>query len=236
MAPAQVVEAKDLPPELLARRAGARAVAGRGRRRARRLPTPRAGSAAAVGRAAGRGAGRRPAATGWATSSARRARLLDAGAPEVWDTLTRQFEAQLIHDRARHARAAAASRPRRSWASAATPSRARSRNSGSTTEPRRASGRRAARGGCSQAGMRDLGRVNCQRPSSWTATFGDAGRARNAVRRRRGALRSYWCCRCCRHSPPRSPWTMASGRRQRATARRRASHRWHRSMPATSRA
>jgi two-component system nitrogen regulation response regulator GlnG len=38
------------------------------------------------------------AADAWLADLAREARrLLDAGVPEVWDQLTRQFEGQLIH-------------------------------------------------------------------------------------------------------------------------------------------
>jgi len=37
-------------------------------------------------------------ADGWLTDLEREARhLLEAGSPEVWDTLTRQFEGRLIH-------------------------------------------------------------------------------------------------------------------------------------------
>ncbi len=37
-------------------------------------------------------------ATGWLMDLQREARrLLESGNPEVWDTLTRQFEGQLIH-------------------------------------------------------------------------------------------------------------------------------------------
>ncbi len=106
MAPAQVVEPKDLPPELL--QAG--------------LPVadsalPLAGAAAdAVPAVAGLVAGDAPAgtttgsvaaapATGvgavvmtWLNDLEREARRrLESGEPEVWDSLTRQFEGQLIH-------------------------------------------------------------------------------------------------------------------------------------------
>jgi two-component system, NtrC family, nitrogen regulation response regulator GlnG len=84
MAPAQVVEAKDLPPELnespLVESAPPPLVA---------APAPRAApepSAAPL-----------PSGAGWLADLEREARaLLDAGSPEVWDTLTRQFEAKLI--------------------------------------------------------------------------------------------------------------------------------------------
>jgi two-component system nitrogen regulation response regulator GlnG len=99
MAPAQVIEPKDLPPELLSGEVP-------------RLP-------AGVGLGAGTDALAAPvasalppvlalpattaasvlagASTGWLADLQREARrLLEAGDPEVWDTLTRQFEAQLI--------------------------------------------------------------------------------------------------------------------------------------------
>lgn len=105
MAPAQVIEPKDLPPELL----------GGGE-----LPTPRSVPAPA---AAGVDAGDvalavappaplswsapvpvaapvelAAAGANWLADLERESRsLLQAGVPEVWDTLTRKFEAQLIH-------------------------------------------------------------------------------------------------------------------------------------------
>ena len=105
MAPAQLVDAKDLPPEL--QRAGA----------ARRGAPPRCAPAAAPTRRRARDrrprrapARRRAApprrrrrAVPAADRLARRPRArgarscCDAGEPMVWDTLTRQFEAQLIH-------------------------------------------------------------------------------------------------------------------------------------------
>ncbi len=86
MAPAQVVEAKDLPPELL------------GAEVAPPVSVPATPVAAAVPQPA------TPTATppasagaGWLGGLEREARaLLDAGTPEVWDALTRQFEARLI--------------------------------------------------------------------------------------------------------------------------------------------
>ncbi|HUG23170.1 sigma 54-interacting transcriptional regulator, partial [Piscinibacter sp.] len=99
MAPAQVVEAKDLPPELL-EPALAPAVA---------VPTPdfaaltdtnispaaAAAPAAAVLETTIAGP---PAPAAWLADLERESRsLLQSGAPEVWDTLTRKFEAQLIH-------------------------------------------------------------------------------------------------------------------------------------------
>jgi two-component system nitrogen regulation response regulator GlnG len=86
MAPAQVIEAKDLPPELLQARA----------------PESAPGDAAAGANVAAAAAAA-PATVGllqgnWLQGLERETRsLLDAGAPEVWDTLIRRFEAQLIH-------------------------------------------------------------------------------------------------------------------------------------------
>ena len=89
MAPAQVVQAKDLPPELQTPAEPAGAVAPGAPTRA--APEPAATQAlpsASLPTLAG---------AGWLSDLEREARaLLDAGAPEVWDTLTRQFEAKLI--------------------------------------------------------------------------------------------------------------------------------------------
>ncbi|MEF7612286.1 nitrogen regulation protein NR(I) [Aquincola sp. MAHUQ-54] len=133
MAPAQVVEAKDLPPELLAMPASiplsaapAPAIAGEAppvptSLPPAELPLPMAtpagvgtpsfdpapyapapmpafppnalGGAPAVAAPAPAGASR-----AWLADLEREARqLLEAGSPEVWDMLTRQFEGQLIH-------------------------------------------------------------------------------------------------------------------------------------------
>ena len=100
MAPAQMVEAKDLPPEL----------------QSDLPPGASAGRhAGASGDAAAAAAPPQPAATvevnpatavlplttlpvHWLSGLEQDARhLLQAGEPEVWDTLTRKFEAQLIH-------------------------------------------------------------------------------------------------------------------------------------------
>ena len=96
MAPAQVVELKDLPPELMAAETAAPAgpadplAAPAVPPPATPLPTSGASAApAALVRASG--------GSGWLADLEREARaLLDSGAPEVWDTLTRQFEARLI--------------------------------------------------------------------------------------------------------------------------------------------
>jgi two-component system nitrogen regulation response regulator GlnG len=89
MAPAQVVEDKDLPPELFEPAPAAAA-----------LDTPRAAAPAAATAplpAATPAPAGNAAPAGWLSDLEREARaLLDAGSPEVWDTLTRQFEARLI--------------------------------------------------------------------------------------------------------------------------------------------
>ena len=100
MAPAQVIEPKDLPPELLGgelprMQPGADAVVAQPLAIAPSM-APVAPVALALPAAAGVPvlAGM---ATGWLVDLQREARrLLEAGDPEVWDTLTRQFEAQLI--------------------------------------------------------------------------------------------------------------------------------------------
>ncbi len=90
MAPAQVVELKDLPPELLAPAAPA----------APGAAAAREGSAAAAPGGADEGAApasARVPVAGWLPELERDARQrLLAGQGEVWDQLTRQFEAQLI--------------------------------------------------------------------------------------------------------------------------------------------
>ncbi|MCD0418187.1 nitrogen regulation protein NR(I) [Rubrivivax sp. JA1024] len=88
MAPAQVVEAKDLPPELLAgpdlRSAVVAAVAPDGAVPAAPVPT----AAPPVVEAT---------TPGWLADLEREARRrLESGEPEVWDVLTRQFEGRLI--------------------------------------------------------------------------------------------------------------------------------------------
>jgi two-component system nitrogen regulation response regulator GlnG len=114
MAPAQVIESKDLPPELGERTGLARGVLAEASSMtatsttpASSLPTPRAdgfgtagnGHYAASPPAAGPLVGAAGPAGGGAwlgdLESAARA-LLDAGSPDVWDQLTRQFEGQLI--------------------------------------------------------------------------------------------------------------------------------------------
>jgi two-component system nitrogen regulation response regulator GlnG len=86
MAPAQSIDLKDLPPELLSD-APAQQESG--------VASPSLGSAVAPQLPMAPLS--RPA-DAWLADLAREARrLLDAGVPEVWDQLTRQFEGQLIH-------------------------------------------------------------------------------------------------------------------------------------------
>jgi two-component system nitrogen regulation response regulator GlnG len=102
MAPAQVIEPKDLPPELLAGAAASAAssvpVAADGVAEAR-VPSRAGAAASEAGPAAlaapAPAAGRSAA---WIEDLGRESRrLLEAGEPQVWDVLTRQFESQLIH-------------------------------------------------------------------------------------------------------------------------------------------
>jgi two-component system nitrogen regulation response regulator GlnG len=93
MAPSQVVEAKDLPPELLAsddaavRPSAAPADGLRPALAAAPAPTEGADSKAAPA-----------AAASWLGDLQREARsLLEAGVPDVWDNLSRKFEGQMIH-------------------------------------------------------------------------------------------------------------------------------------------
>ena len=90
MAPALVVEVKDLPPELWVDLASAPAAAPAGTP-AVAMPLPGAVIAAPATTTAP------AAANSWLVGLEREARvLLDAGTPEVWEALTRQFEARLI--------------------------------------------------------------------------------------------------------------------------------------------
>src|SRR5574337_852061 len=88
MAPSQVVEAKDLPPELWAREyavtAAVEAAPGAGPPAPATAPTT--ASSPAV-----------PGST-WLDDLRREAHdMLEAGVPDVWDKLSRQFEGQIIH-------------------------------------------------------------------------------------------------------------------------------------------
>jgi len=101
MAPAQVVEAKDLPPELqqpVAPRAAAEPVAASaasGPAEAVVVPLHSAPAPTPAGEPAPSSGG---SPAHWLGDLEREARsLLEAGEPEVWDTLTRKFEGQLIH-------------------------------------------------------------------------------------------------------------------------------------------
>jgi two-component system nitrogen regulation response regulator GlnG len=88
MAPAQLVDVKDLPPEL-GERAESAASAAAGAKPADTAAVPAAPPAAAPPALVGGGH--------WLADLERDARgLLEAGAPEVWDQLTRQFEGRLI--------------------------------------------------------------------------------------------------------------------------------------------
>jgi len=90
MAPAQVVEPKDLPPELSATPEVRPAAAP-----AETLAPPAAAPAATAALATP--AEVMPQAS-WLSDLEREARRrLEAGEPEVWDALTKQFEGQLIH-------------------------------------------------------------------------------------------------------------------------------------------
>ncbi len=105
MAPAQVIEPKDLPPELMAGDVARLPMAAPAHAAAQAL-APETAQSAAPGQA-GAGTHAAPVATGvvvgglpsgWLLDLQREARrLLESGDPEVWDTLTRQFEGQLIH-------------------------------------------------------------------------------------------------------------------------------------------
>ena len=90
MAPAQVVEPKDLPPELMGAQSVVSALA-------ETAPLPTGGSAG-VASAAAAGEAASTSAPSWLDDLEREARRrLDAGDAGVWDALTRQFEGCLIH-------------------------------------------------------------------------------------------------------------------------------------------
>ncbi len=104
MAPAQVIEPKDLPPELMAgdvaRQPAAPVLASPAdpQTSAAAAPLSPGPAPAGPGAVAAAPGGVGAAATGWLMDLQREARrLLESGNPEVWDTLTRQFEGQLIH-------------------------------------------------------------------------------------------------------------------------------------------
>jgi two-component system nitrogen regulation response regulator GlnG len=97
MAPAQVVEPKDLPPELLGGGTPVMApVSAPGIEAA--LPPAVAPTVVSPDAVTAALAAVPRATDDWLTDLEREARhLLEAGSPEVWDTLTRQFEGRLIH-------------------------------------------------------------------------------------------------------------------------------------------
>jgi two-component system nitrogen regulation response regulator GlnG len=99
MAPAQVIEAKDLPPELLAAPSEPAVAAPAAAPAAAAAPAePSAVAFASAPVAAEPVVVAAPASSPWLGGLEQDARaLLQSGAPEVWDTLTRKFEAQLIH-------------------------------------------------------------------------------------------------------------------------------------------
>jgi len=104
MAPAQVIEPKDLPPELMAGDVARLPVASPlpvpqpGGEPMAAQPLPAGGNGAAPGVALPPPTLLAGAPSGWLLDLQREARrLLESGDPEVWDTLTRQFEGQLIH-------------------------------------------------------------------------------------------------------------------------------------------
>ncbi|MES2099633.1 MAG: helix-turn-helix domain-containing protein, partial [Pseudomonadota bacterium] len=103
MAPAQMIEAKDLPPELAVETFVAEAVSVVPTRIAREpvalepAPASNAATAPAAALAAPITAAPLAAAPHWLGGLEQEARsLLQSGDPQVWDTLTHKFEAQLI--------------------------------------------------------------------------------------------------------------------------------------------
>ncbi len=96
MAPAQVIEAKDLPPELMG---GEAPVAAAPAEAPLAAPATALAAVPPVAAAANGGAVPSMAADGdWLSGLELEARqMLQAGAPEVWDALTRKFEARMIH-------------------------------------------------------------------------------------------------------------------------------------------
>ncbi len=97
MAPAQVIEPKDLPPELMGGGAPGYDAPAPVTVPAAGMPQSEAPSLPAVEAAPANLAAAPPDAD-WLRDLERQARgMLEAGSPEVWDTLTRQFEGRLIH-------------------------------------------------------------------------------------------------------------------------------------------
>jgi two-component system nitrogen regulation response regulator GlnG len=98
MAPAQLVQAKDLPPELGAGGVGEPAAVPVMAVPASVPPAVAAASVPAEAAPAAAPALVAPIPPSWLDDLQREAReLLERGEPDVWETLTRQFEGQLIH-------------------------------------------------------------------------------------------------------------------------------------------
>ena len=94
MAPSQVVEAKDLPPELLSREEPQPRPTAAPFEAARPAQAAVPAAVAAVAEAPVD----KPSLGSWLADLQREARgLLEAGEPDVWDTLSRKFEGQMIH-------------------------------------------------------------------------------------------------------------------------------------------
>ena len=90
MAPAQLIEPKDLPPEVLAEHGAPHPLS--------ESPARSIASSPLAEPAAGVPALAALAVDAWLTQLAQEARrLLEAGVPDVWGHLTRQFEGRLIH-------------------------------------------------------------------------------------------------------------------------------------------
>jgi two-component system, NtrC family, nitrogen regulation response regulator GlnG len=97
MAPSQVVEAKDLPPELLARPEAARPSPAVPTEPSSASPQLDRGAAAVAPPPMPEVSGELSAGASWLSDLQREARsLLEAGVPGVWDTLSRKFEGQMI--------------------------------------------------------------------------------------------------------------------------------------------
>jgi len=103
MAPAQVIEAKDLPPELLGEGGallapGAVPDSAGAHDASAAAPPHHAPGLAGTGLPAADAAPAPAPPAAWLADLERESRrMLQSGTPEVWETLTRKFEAQLIH-------------------------------------------------------------------------------------------------------------------------------------------
>ncbi|WP_298234379.1 nitrogen regulation protein NR(I) [uncultured Azohydromonas sp.] len=97
MAPAQVIEPKDLPPEFMGGAPPGYDAPVPVAAPATGMPQPEAPSLP-FAEAAPASLAAAPLDADWLRDLERQARgMLEAGSPEVWDTLTRQFEGRLIH-------------------------------------------------------------------------------------------------------------------------------------------